>query len=320
MSTEFRSYLHKSLVTILLLISLSGCAVWRSVVGVHIYGSPGYAFPGTNQYVLFLKDARAGSKLIDEYCVKMGAEPAVIKIGNSGRAQFMWKNSHEMIQYNAQNFNAKIVNQIPKDLLPYASDNVKAQIAEKAKVAAKRAPQPRAQAVVKNEISRKEVKEEAKYKVRLLERIEGDDFAYRFALEYPDGADLRTFRRNNNEIRELVVEEYSQFRMVDPNTVKVGFPSNKMHDNIIEGVAIVFEVKGLSLEYDPNTREGVFSVKICAGEFEKTRNWVRHNIEAIACDKNIRLVTGERPPTGRFYLLRETVKDNNVLEVQFRTE
>ena len=47
---------------------------------------------------------------------------------------------------------------------------------------------------------------------------------------------------------------------------------------------------------------------------------MRRNIETLARDKNIALVTGEIPPNARFYSLGESLKDGNILEIEFKTE
>ena len=47
--------------------------------------------------------------------------------------------------------------------------------------------------------------------------------------------------------------------------------------------------------------------------------WMSYNIETLACDKNIALVTGQLPPAATYYSLGEKV-DGNVMEIEFKTE
>ena len=47
--------------------------------------------------------------------------------------------------------------------------------------------------------------------------------------------------------------------------------------------------------------------------------WMSYNIETLARDKNIALVTGQLPPAAKYYSLGEKV-DGNVMEIEFKTE
>lgn len=55
------------------------------------------------------------------------------------------------------------------------------------------------------------------------------------------------------------------------------------------------------------------------GQSAEARAWARENIETLARDKNIALVTGQRPPDANYYLLGEKI-DGNVMEIEFKTE
>jgi len=93
-----------------------------------------------------------------------------------------------------------------------------------------------------------------------------------------------------------------------------------VENGFIVGRAEVLTIKPISLSYDANTRRGRLSVKFSPGQYEEARAWARKNIETLARDKNLVLVTGQLPPEARYYSLGETVKDGNVLEIEFRTE
>ena len=88
-----------------------------------------------------------------------------------------------------------------------------------------------------------------------------------------------------------------------------------MKDGRISGRVVVLSFCVTSLAYDPNTRTGKLAVKVNANQYEEARKWIRKNIETLARDKNIALVTGEIPPAAKFYLGREELKDGNVLEI-----
>ena len=48
-------------------------------------------------------------------------------------------------------------------------------------------------------------------------------------------------------------------------------------------------------------------------------SWLRRNIETLAYDENIMLVTGQAPPEGHYYSFGEKI-EGNVMEIEFRTE
>jgi hypothetical protein len=160
------------------------------------------------------------------------------------------------------------------------------------------------------------------YNILSCEREAGNDFAYSFTLELV-GKDksLRTFRHVQKEFRQAIKDDYVEsFSGVNKNSLYVEFPEFKLNNGKIVGRAVVLTISVASLAYDPNTRTGKLAVKVNANQYEEARKWVRRNIETLARDKNIALVTGETPPAAKFYLGREELKDGNILEVEFRTE
>ena len=160
------------------------------------------------------------------------------------------------------------------------------------------------------------------YNIIACEREAGSDFAYRFVLELT-GKDksLRTFRSVQKEFRVAVKEDYIEsFPAAGARSLFVDFPEYKLNNGKIEGRAVVLTISVTSLSYDPETRKGRLAVKVNANQYEEARKWIRKNIETLARDKNIALVTGEIPPAAKFYLGKEELKDGNVLEIEFRTE
>lgn len=124
-----------------------------------------------------------------------------------------------------------------------------------------------------------------------------------------------------DEFSKSVKEEYlDTFPNVDSASLSVAFPKVKVDGMRISGHAVVLTIKPIALAYDANARRGKLSVRFNAGQVDVARAWIQKNIEVLARDKNIALVTGEIPPKATFYVLDESVKDGNVLEVGFKTE
>ena len=160
------------------------------------------------------------------------------------------------------------------------------------------------------------------YNILMCKRELGNDFSYRFELELLEkNNSLRTFRAVQREFRQAVKDDFTESTPgVNRNELYVEFSEYELNNGKIIGRAVVLTISVASLAYDPNTRTGKLAVKVNANQYEEARKWVRKNIETLARDKNIALVTGEIPPAAKFYLGREEFKDGNILEVEFRTE
>lgn len=161
------------------------------------------------------------------------------------------------------------------------------------------------------------------YTIISCTRENGSDFAYRFVLELADGANagLETFRTVQQDFRAAVSEDYAEaFSLGSSDGLYVDFPEFELRDGKIEGRAVVLTIKVASLVYNANTRSGKLAVHFSANQFEDARLFVRRNIEVLARDKNIALVTGEIPEKARFYLGREEIKNGDTLEIEFKTE
>ena len=122
------------------------------------------------------------------------------------------------------------------------------------------------------------------------------------------------------EFAESVKEEYKDaFPGADAASLSVAFHELKIEGERISGRAVVLTIKPVSLSYDANTRRGKLAVRFNVGQSKDAREWIRKNIETLARDKNIALVTGQIPPGANYYLLGEKI-DGNVMEIEFRTE
>ena len=86
---------------------------------------------------------------------------------------------------------------------------------------------------------------------------------------------------------------------------------------VYEGEASSLIPKLESLRYDAATRRGEVTMRLTEGaDLRQSKDFVRRNISAIVCDKNV-VLTGERPPDGaRYRSLDENFADG-VLTVEF---
>ena len=77
-------------------------------------------------------------------------------------------------------------------------------------------------------------------------------------------------------------------------------------------------VELLEFVYDPVTAQGRLAVKVNPQQYEQTRRWVHDNIATLARDKDASLLNA-LAGRSRFTIGREVLRDDNVLEVEFRT-
>lgn len=161
------------------------------------------------------------------------------------------------------------------------------------------------------------------YRVVSLERDSANNIRYKFVVELV-GENIRDplqgFRIVQRDFRKSVEEDYIRTYGPIDCAVRVDFSELKQVERRVEGVAIVLTIKPLSLSYDNQSRRGTVTVRFGANQYEDARSWARRNIETLARDKNIALVTGQLPPVARYYSLGEKLKDGNILEIEFKTE
>ena len=162
----------------------------------------------------------------------------------------------------------------------------------------------------------------AAYTILRCERESGSDFAYRFELELTgEDTSLKAFRAVQREFREAVKEDYVEsVPGVRHRDLYVDFTEYRLNEGKIEGRAAVLTITPVSMAYNPDTRKGRMGVRISSNQYEEARAWIRKNIATLARDANIALLTDTPPPEGRFYLGKESLKDGNILEIEFRTE
>ena len=157
------------------------------------------------------------------------------------------------------------------------------------------------------------------YKILSLEREKSSDFAYRFVLELNGEPSIQTFfgiqKIFADEVRSAYHLEYPN---ADLYSLRIAVEPRLVNGRI-EGRAEVLTITPTSLTYDANTRRGKLSVRFNAGQTEEAREWIRKNVETLARDKNIALVTGQPPPDATYYSLGEKI-DGNVMTIEFKTE
>lgn len=157
------------------------------------------------------------------------------------------------------------------------------------------------------------------YRIDSLVRESNSDFAYTFSLKMNEDSSIEAFFAIQGVFAREVLDAYkAEYPNADVSTLRV-YVLPRLVNGRIEGRAVVLTITPVSLSYDANTRRGRLSVHFNDGQYEEAREWIRKNIETLARDKNIALVTGQLPPAATYYSLGEKV-DGNVMEIEFKTE
>ena len=161
------------------------------------------------------------------------------------------------------------------------------------------------------------------YKVLKCEKVDGRDALFAFILELTGANpnELQVFRDVQHELRQTIRNAYLiDVDDVDVDSLVVDFPDYRLNNKILEGTAVVLTIKPVSLMYDKNTHKGKIAVQFRPDQFEDARLWVRKNIESVARNANIVRNSGDVLPPGRYYILSEKIKDENIYEAEFKTE
>ena len=157
------------------------------------------------------------------------------------------------------------------------------------------------------------------YRIDSLVRESNSDFAYTFSLKMNEDSSIEAFFAIQGVFAREVLDAYkAEYPNADVSTLRV-YVLPRLVNGRIEGRAVVLTITPVSLSYDANTRRGRLSVHFNDGQYEEAREWIRKNIETLARDKNIVLVTGRLPPSATYYSLGEKV-EGNVMTIEFRTE
>jgi len=160
-----------------------------------------------------------------------------------------------------------------------------------------------------------------KCRVVSMDRVAGESVMYDFKLSLVDDFAISEVKSIQDELAELVRSAYvGSDQAISRQDVRVGFPDFRIADGSATGRAVVVAVTVVRMNYDNDTHKGFVRVRYPTAQYAVARKWVRDHIETLARDKNIALVTGEIPPSARFFLGAERVLEGNILEVEFETE
>lgn len=161
-----------------------------------------------------------------------------------------------------------------------------------------------------------------KFAITSFKPVDADnDFSYSFEVTLngdvsPDEflGEYESFLNNLKKIYK------SQYPAVDMNSLVVDAKPSLLEGKFV-GIARMLTIHIEAMAYDSKTRRGKISARFGHGQERFARNWIKRNImEPLVKDKNILLETGTLPPPGRYYSLDESVKDGNILEIEFKTE
>ena len=155
-----------------------------------------------------------------------------------------------------------------------------------------------------------------------LEREEGRDFAYSFVLasKSSDRISLADYNTIRTAFRSSIKEHYLLGHPdLNPRSLVVDFPEYALKNGQIVGRAVVLTISAESIRYDSATRRGRLAVRINVNQLEETRQWIRNNICDLAMEARKR--DGDGLPVGtRFYTESETMNEDGILVVDFKTE
>lgn len=164
---------------------------------------------------------------------------------------------------------------------------------------------------------------EQPFQIEECECEEGRDFAYRFVLCRKDGGKvtLSEYSTIQGAFRKAIKEQYHMSHpMADPRLLVVDFTEMSLNDGRVKGHVTVLTLDVERLFYDSSSRRGRIWVKIGANQLEDARRWIRKRIEELATRSNIETMGDKIPSGARFYTGSETLKENGLLEVEFKTE
>lgn len=159
------------------------------------------------------------------------------------------------------------------------------------------------------------------YRIVEFERRKDKNFSYAFTLALPSGEKASNLREICKKFGTEVKQSYvDTFHSAKPAELQV-LLDWRLESGLLKGVASVVHVSPVALTYDANTRIGRVTVRAEKNQLAEARNWIGKNIKKIVCEKNIALETGTRPTEDAHYsVTREAVKDDGLIEVEFKAE
>ncbi len=162
---------------------------------------------------------------------------------------------------------------------------------------------------------------DCRFEIVELECEAGRDFAYRFVIAQKGKMSLADYGAIRNAFRATICEQYAMKHPgVNPRSLVADFVEYSASGGRIQGRVVVLTLATESITYDAATRRGRMSVRVGANQLEEARRWIRQNIGELAARSNISSQDGTFPPRARFYSGSETLHEDGILEVEFKTE
>lgn len=131
-------------------------------------------------------------------------------------------------------------------------------------------------------------------------------------------------RKVKPQILEDLREEFAERNPEAPRGVINAWATYTTEDRgrtlVYVGAASVIIPALESLSYNAAMRRGIVTMRLVDGaNLAKSKQFVRENISAIVCDKNVVLTAGERPPDGAQYKSLDENFADGVLTVEFES-
>ena len=149
------------------------------------------------------------------------------------------------------------------------------------------------------------------------------DFSYRFALSNKkiDGMTLLDVNNIRNAFHAVIRSLYVMKNPgLNPRSIAVDFVEFAAADGHIRGKVVFVTTEVERVSYDSVSRMGRISARVNVNQLEDARRWVRKKIGELASRSNIAIEGDRIPSDAKFYTGSETLKENGILEVEFRTE
>ena len=147
------------------------------------------------------------------------------------------------------------------------------------------------------------------------------DFSYRFVLSQTGRLQPAYFGAIREAFRSTVRSLYSMKHPdVNPRSLAVDFVEYSVSNGQIQGKVEVLTLETESLIYDAATRKGRITVRVGVNQMDEARRWMRKNIGELVARSNVLIQGDEIPEGARLYSGNESLRENKLLEMEFKTE
>ena len=160
-----------------------------------------------------------------------------------------------------------------------------------------------------------------KFEIVAYDLEEGKDYAHRFIISTDDALSIPDYSAIRAALLSSIKEDYLQTHPnINPRSIVVDFPEYSIEGGFIKGRCVILTLSVESMTYSPSTRKGRLSININASQFEDVRQWIRKNIGALVAEASKDVKAGSGIIGDCYYTGNEALKDNGILEVDFRME